>query len=779
MTSVTSSDHYLYVHPNSLTVLALLLRRQGTFLSYCGRRKAQAMAPVVAATPVGRGRGGTGLRLWRLCSLGRTSLEAHRLQPDWSWMSAAAAAAVAIAAVTTSVFGGALAVSSAPACGAAASSGSVDGACTLGSLGPSFRLPVPAVRLAEAAAAGRPPPGAPLVLPLGAGAPRPARPGSSRGFPAVVRIHERVVGAMKTAGAAGSAVADDGDMLPETTARWTSRLEAVNLKGGIVAVGEYYAEVQLGGQMVRVQIDTGSTTLAVPMEECESCRKGDMRYSVSKSVGKVGRPVPCDGDVCTPNMCSPFSCGKCSATKACCSKLNTDNCGFHLSFGDGSGASGELVIDNLTWGNNITFPVVFGGILKDSPDFERSTVDGILGLAWPKLACNPSCVEPTFDAMVRHLKIDNIFSMCITGTGGKLVLGGHDTTLAKADPVWVPMVLRSPPSYYPFKVTGPLRIGDRDATELPPLRKGIVDSGTTLIVFSQHYWNLFVEHMQKHYCDDIPSLCEKTTWFRPAHCVRISDEELDKMPTLRFPLENDFVIELTSREYMVDYPSKSSRCVGFMALDSMSGGIDWIAGNVVMEKYVTIYDRAAKRIGFALSKGGCVSTAIADAAPDAAVGPATPTAAPEGTKPDAEQAATGTAAAPRAPNVSAAKCEAATADGCTACASLRGCAWHYTQKTCGLRPGATGGDAGGLAASVPYPSCAGASCWCSAAGFASSFWRVVGTAVGAVLASLVLVGAVVGGVVRRRRRLAAAAAPAEDGDVLREQARPFADSESF
>lgn len=679
---------------------------------------------------------------------------------------------MAVAAVAAGMFDGAFAVTSAQACGLTSrGGGTVDGSCTQGGLGPSFRLPVPAVRLAEAAAAGRPPPGAPLVLPLGARGPRPARPGSSRGFPAVVRIHERVGGAATTAAAAVDAAADGGDVLPGTAARWTSRLEAVELKGGIVAVGEYYAEVQLGGQTVRVQIDTGSTTLAVPMEECESCRKGDMRYSVSKSAGNVGRPVPCDGDVCTPNMCSPFSCGKCSATKACCSKLNKDNCGFHLSFGDGSGASGELVIDNLTWGNNITFPVVFGGILKDSPDFERSTVDGILGLAWPKLACNPSCVEPTFDAMVRHLNIDDVFSMCITGTGGKLVLGGHDKTLATEDPVWVPMVLRSPPSYYPFKMTGPLRIGDRDATELPRLRKGIVDSGTTLIVFSQHYWEQFVAHFQEHYCDDLPSLCEKGTWFRPAHCVRISDEELDMLPTLRFPLENDFAIELTSREYMVDYPSKSSRCVGFMALDSMSGGIDWIAGNVVMEKYITIYDRTAKRIGFARSKGDCVSTALADDGAGAATGAATPTAVPT--------VGSGTAATPRAPNVSAAKCEAATADGCRACASLRGCAWHYTQKACGLRPDAKGGDAGGVAASLPYPSCAGASCWCSAAGFASSFGRVVGTAVAAVLASLVLVGAIVGGVVRRRRRLAAASAPAEDGDVLREQARPFADSESF
>eukprot|EP00168_Porphyra_purpurea_P013518 TRINITY_DN3740_c0_g1_i1.p2 TRINITY_DN3740_c0_g1~~TRINITY_DN3740_c0_g1_i1.p2 ORF type:complete len:222 (+),score=52.27 TRINITY_DN3740_c0_g1_i1:83-667(+) len=194
-----------------------------------------------------------------------------------------------------------------------------------------------------------------------------------------------------------------------------------------------------------------------------------------------------------------------------------------------------------------------------------------------------------------------------------------------------------------------------------------------------------------------------------------------------------------------------------------------------MEKYITIYDRKAKKLGFALSKGDCISSAVADDS-KGDQSPPTPT-------PDGEASGAGTSsseAAPLALVVSAAKCKAAGEDGgCRACASLRGCAWHYTNKECGLRPGAAGGDSGGLAASVPYPSCAGASCLCAAAGFASNFWRVVGTGLGIVVISLVLVGAVVGGVIRRQRRLAAASMPAEDGDVLREQARPFADSESF
>lgn len=38
----------------------------------------------------------------------------------------------------------------------------------------------------------------------------------------------------------------------------------------------------------------------------------------------------------------------------------------------------------------------FRCILHDSVDFERPIVDGILGMGYEALACNPTCVEPPF-----------------------------------------------------------------------------------------------------------------------------------------------------------------------------------------------------------------------------------------------------------------------------------------------------------------------------------------------------------------------------------------------
>lgn len=371
----------------------------------------------------------------------------------------------------------------------------------------------------------------------------------------------------------------------------------------MVAVGEYYAKVKIGGQTLRVQIDTGSATLAVPLKECVNCKRGDMRYSINDSNSHVARHISCDDSLCGSNTCSPFGCGKCSAKKACCAHSDGTKCAFHLNFGDGSGAKGILVRDILQWGD-VAFPVTFGGIRSDSPDFERSQVDGILGMAYPSLACNPSCITPTFESMLETVKMPNVFTICITYDSGKIVLGEYDPELSTQKIAWVPLQLSNPPSFYSFPLIGHLRINEVELS-LPSYSRAIVDSGTTLIVFSHATFDKFKNYLQNNFCE-VPGLCDKDSWFRPAHCTKIADEDRLKLPTLKFAVR-DFNITLTSSEYLINYASKGPDfwCVGIMALDAMSGGVDVIFGNTVMKKYVTIYDRENSQVGFAESNTNC------------------------------------------------------------------------------------------------------------------------------------------------------------------------------
>lgn len=438
-----------------------------------------------------------------------------------------------------------------------------------------------------------------ISLTLEARQPVPLLPNSTRGFPQHLRfVHPQryqsyVLNANKTV------------KVRRNRLRWVSRYHNVQLYGGMVAVGEYYAKVQIGGQTIRVQIDTGSATLAVPLSECVNCKEGDMRYDISASNSGQAKHIACDDKDCGENTCSPVTCSHCSTNNACCSASDKSKCSFHLSFGDGSGAKGYLVRDMLKWGD-VEFPVTFGGIHSDSPDFERSQVDGILGMAYPSLACNPSCILPTFESMMqmKDMKLKNMFSICITYSSGKIILGDYDPTLSSQQVSWVPLKLANPPSFYSFPLIGNMKIDGTDLP-LPSYSKAIVDSGTTLIVFSHRTFDAFTGYLKKHYCE-VPGLCEANSWFRPAHCTKIADKDRLKLPTVEFALEG-FTIKLSPSEYLINYASKGPDfwCVGLMALSSMSGGVDVIFGNTVMKKYVTVYDREKQRVGFAESDKNC------------------------------------------------------------------------------------------------------------------------------------------------------------------------------
>lgn len=553
------------------------------------------------------------------------------------------------------------------------------------------------------------------------------------------------------------------------TTRAQKKFHSVELYGGMVAVGEYYAKVKIGGQTLRVQIDTGSATLAVPLKECKNCKRGDMRYSVKDSTSGIAEYLSCEHGDCGSNTCRMGECGACSSARACCSKTNKEHCAFHLNFGDGSGAKGVLVRDELQWGD-VKFPVSFGGINSDSPDFERSQVDGILGMAYPSLACNPSCVVPTFDAMLKTFpSMKDMFSICITYDSGRIVLGDYDPLLSTQKISWVPLALSPSPSFYSFPVVGNLLVNDKEL-QLPDYSRAIVDSGTTLIVFTHATFNKFKTYLQANFCD-VPGLCDEETWFKPAHCTKIKDDERMKLPTLKIRLQG-FDILMGPSDYLINYASKGPQywCVGIMALDAMSGGVDVILGNTVMKKYVTIYDREKKNIGFAESdtncgsdvkkgntilpgagseddgKGGASGTAdesdydgSSDGGLDAEGGDDEPSSDGE---PNPQKAV------PKANNPEdILKCSSSR--NCSSCLQIEGskCSWDSSENVC------VPGDGG-------WPL------MCSIANLEAKLFYIIGGAVAAVIAAIVVVALVVHSY--RKRRVAeaeAAGSGIEEGDV--------------
>ncbi|CAN8073733.1 unnamed protein product [Agarophyton chilense] len=456
-----------------------------------------------------------------------------------------------------------------------------------------------------------------IIMPMIAVPPRDQIPGSTKGLPYKVRIahsqHKRRRGEgiggrllrsgdvlrRQILGAEGEGEGE-GEKEEASSGLGANETVTVDLHGGIVGVGEYFSIIEVGGKEMRVQVDTGSSTLAIPMEGCRSCsRKSDRRYSLEES-GR-GKAVSCDSELCAAWRCSR-SCPLCSNRGACCSTERPEECGFSLRYADGSTLSGSLVQDEMVW-STLRSNVTFGGILRNSANFERSEVDGILGMAYKSLACNPSCFDPPFDSLVKSGQVEDVFSICMTSTGGKLMLGGLDQRVTKSVVQYVDMTHLGTQRYYRVSLGGQLWIGD-EKVSMPNFRTAIVDTGTTLIVTSTKTFTALKHEFQKRFCD-VPELCEYDSWFQSGMCVSLSDKDMKMLPTLTLELGGVVRLTLTAEDYMLRYDrgGKTYRCVGIMGMDGLGGMV--VLGNTLMQKYVTVYDRRRGKIGFAESADNC------------------------------------------------------------------------------------------------------------------------------------------------------------------------------
>lgn len=377
------------------------------------------------------------------------------------------------------------------------------------------------------------------------------------------------------------------------------KTHTVDLHGGIVGVGEYFSIIEIGGKHIRVQIDTGSSTLAVPMKGCTSCINKVNRYAVEESAKAYS--ISCDSLECAADRCTT-NCPVCSSRGACCSTAEPMVCGFSLRYADGSAASGSVLRDEMTWGR-LKANVTFGGILKNSPNFERPEVDGILGMAFKSLACNPSCFDPPFDAFVKQGLVHDVFSICMTNTGGKLMLGGYDSSVSKTRVEYVRLTHSGQERYYRVALDGKLGVGD-ESVVMPDFRTAIVDTGTTLIVTSTRTFAAIKQELQRRYCN-VPELCGTDSWFQSGMCVNLAEDDLKLMPSLTFTMSNDVKLKLRPDDYMLSYRRgrRQYRCVGIMGMDGLGGMV--VLGNTLMQRYVTVYDRRKDRIGFAEAAPRC------------------------------------------------------------------------------------------------------------------------------------------------------------------------------
>ncbi|XP_067364513.1 beta-secretase 2 isoform X2 [Channa argus] len=289
---------------------------------------------------------------------------------------------------------------------------------------------------------------------------------------------------------------------------------------------------------------------------------------------------------------------------------------------------GELGTDHVTipQGPNGTTIINIAAILSSEGFFLPGVNwQGILGLAYPILARPDSSVEPFFNSVVRQLGIPDIFSLQMCGAGlsasstadpagGSLIMGGAEPTLFRGS-VWYTPIIEE--WYYQVEVLK-LEVGnlnlDLDCREYN-MDKAIVDSGTTLLRLPVNVFNAVVEAITRSSLEFSSGFWDGTK----LACWMKGETPWSFFPKLSIYLRGtnssqSFRVTILPQLYIqpITDVDGSMDCFRFGVSSSTNG---LVIGATVMEGFYVVFDRAHKRLGFALSNcavnGGVALSEIA------------------------------------------------------------------------------------------------------------------------------------------------------------------------
>ena len=454
----------------------------------------------------------------------------------------------------------------------------------------------------------------------------------------------------------------------------------VSVLGGIASLGEYYIHVTLGSGesavRVRTQIDTGSSSLLVPGSACETCNSRTSRPQ--KAYAFVGnsssaKKLKCD-DGCGTLLPSSYGCADLACRNivgvggngdafdvgcfggSCCSN-DERACAFSISYGGDTSYSvsaiGELTSDRVAVKvenqmenhQGVVASTATINVIEREDGPWPAQVEGILGMAFDALNCNPTCFESAFSKLLRagaaqssgedgSSKAANaaMFAICMGDEGGKLVLGDDGSHLIRSSnmvhtiPI-SPFYANYRPTYYTVGISQ-VHLGGRGSA---PHRhhlissfahEAILDSGTTFMLLHADVWGAFVSRLRTHYCH-LPSVCVpySQSIFSSRVCLT-SSRDVASFPSLTVA----FVKKLNGEEqgddelvyaslppsvYFVAYNIGDG--VEYYCLGIQKGsGSRSVLGDTFMRGFLTSFDRESMTVGLAVpDRNKCGSVALA------------------------------------------------------------------------------------------------------------------------------------------------------------------------
>ena len=386
---------------------------------------------------------------------------------------------------------------------------------------------------------------------------------------------------------------------------------AVPISGGTLTLGSFLIDVTVGTgagkKTLPLIVDTGSANLAVPSDYCPNCGAGKAPF-FNHTASPSYTPLGCGAPACGVCVVGGERGEGCIGLEDVCDANNAANCGFGISYGgSSSGLEGTLGTDVACLGGDdslcaktnvglISNSVVFA---QDGPDFT-----GILGLSWETNACNPTCIPTAWGDVAKANGLPDLFGMCLTQTaGGAIDFGGINASRFSGDLAWAPVTTQR---WYNLHVQG-IAVGG-NKVDVPSwffstrndAIGSFVDSGTTVVLMGPVIFDQFASTFTAAY-PSLPGLKS----ILGGQCVSKDSINVASYPNVVVSLAGEdgasVDISIPPSSYLMD--AGSVYCPG------IAGGVPSlgvILGDVALENYYVVYDRANTRVGFApLVKDGC------------------------------------------------------------------------------------------------------------------------------------------------------------------------------
>ncbi|KAJ3059257.1 1,3-beta-glucanosyltransferase, partial [Podochytrium sp. JEL0797] len=292
-----------------------------------------------------------------------------------------------------------------------------------------------------------------------------------------------------------------------------------------------------------------------------------------------------------------------------------------ISYGTGE-VYGQNAQDTLSWGDFSVPKMPFLLVTAmDSTTSEQNqgNGDGILGLAFQGgLGAAAAHNTASFFLMSEKAVPNTYFSIWFNQSsvstdaqpndpnGGKLILGGADTTLYNGGFTFLPLTaypLTDPTfaNYFWSVSAASIGVAGGPTISAPAPTYGIVDSGTSLLVIDTITLDQVVASLNS------VSHGANIAFNSKDGLYELSCAAAVKLPSIVLNLGHGIPFELAPQDYVMQLTS-SLCALAIQGMDSQPNvPTQWILGDTFMAKYYSVFDLGNQQVGFALAANGKVA----------------------------------------------------------------------------------------------------------------------------------------------------------------------------